>query len=165
MRGRTGYYDAAVVERIEAAQRLHADGFTLDLIRRLLEAGTDVMDLAEVLRAPFHRAGAGASMAQVVEQLNDLGIPPDEVRDTTLAIRRLLDDVAELFEGVWLRNVWQPFLDDGMPPERVADLQQTAARVQPLAGAAVNALFTAAMESRVEQGIARELSAAAERSR
>lgn len=57
MRGRVGYYDEAIVGRIEGIKRLHADGFTLELIRRMLEAsgdsGDDVMRFAGALRAPF----------------------------------------------------------------------------------------------------------------
>ena len=37
MRGRIGYYDASVEARIKEIQQLHADGFTLELIRRMLE--------------------------------------------------------------------------------------------------------------------------------
>src|SRR3954451_15459420 len=48
LRGRVGYYDPSVVERIEGIQRLQAQGFALDLIRRLMEASGDLSD--EVMR-------------------------------------------------------------------------------------------------------------------
>lgn len=58
MRGRVGYYDEAVVERVGVVRKLHAEGFTLELIRQMLEAAGDsadeVLQLAEQLRAPFH---------------------------------------------------------------------------------------------------------------
>lgn len=164
MRGRAGYYDASVVARIETVQRLHADGFTLDVIRRMLDAGgaagDDVMRLAGALRSPFRHEDAGATMATVAAELDDLGIPADDVRETTLAIRGHLDAIADLFEDVWLRHIWQPFLDAGVSAEGLADIGQTAARVQPLAVDAVNALFSAAMEAKIEQSIARQLSRA-----
>jgi DNA-binding transcriptional MerR regulator len=57
MQGRVGYYPAAQVERITRIRRLHADGFPLDLIRRLLEAsgdaGDEALTFARSLRAPF----------------------------------------------------------------------------------------------------------------
>ena len=60
MRGRVGYYAPAVVDRIERIKKLHAEGFTLELIGRMLDAGGDagdeVMPLAETLRARFARA-------------------------------------------------------------------------------------------------------------
>ena len=36
IRGRVGYYDESVVERIEGVKQLQAEGFPLDLIRRML---------------------------------------------------------------------------------------------------------------------------------
>ncbi len=44
MRGRTGYYDASVEARIKGIQKLHADGFTLELIRRMLETSGESSD-------------------------------------------------------------------------------------------------------------------------
>ncbi|MEY2478118.1 MAG: hypothetical protein QOG87_3433 [Actinomycetota bacterium] len=57
MRGRVGYYDVALVDRIERIRQLQAEGFPLDLIRRLLEAsgdaGDEALGFARALRAPF----------------------------------------------------------------------------------------------------------------
>ena len=57
MRGRVGYYDDAQVLRIGRIRSLHAEGFPLDLIRRLLDASGDgaeqAMAMAAALRSPF----------------------------------------------------------------------------------------------------------------
>jgi len=57
MRGRVGYYDEAQVVRIGRIRALHADGFPLDLIRRVLDASGDgadqAMAMAAALRSPF----------------------------------------------------------------------------------------------------------------
>jgi DNA-binding transcriptional MerR regulator len=57
VRGRTGYYGAAHVARIELIKELQADGFNLDLIRRLLvdapEAGGELLRFTRALHAPF----------------------------------------------------------------------------------------------------------------
>jgi DNA-binding transcriptional MerR regulator len=57
MRGRVGYYDASLVDRIRTIQRLRSEGFTLELIRRLLESGGDEADdavrFAGSMRGPF----------------------------------------------------------------------------------------------------------------
>lgn len=62
MRGRVGFYDDAVVERVGVVKTLHAEGFTLELIRQMLEAAgdsaDDVLQLAARLRAPFHEDDA-----------------------------------------------------------------------------------------------------------
>jgi len=206
IRGRVGYYDPAVVARIEGIQRLHAEGFPLDLIRRMLDAsgelGDEVMRFAGALRAPFreHDApvvdlaewetkwGSGgpddlrralelglireradgrleftsARVARVGEALHALGLTMEEILDATAEIRANADRIADLFERVWLRHVWQPFLDAGMPEDSLPRLQEMLAEVQPLAMDAVVALFTVAMEAKIEEGIAREVERAAE---
>jgi DNA-binding transcriptional MerR regulator len=66
VRGRTGYYGAEHVARIELVRELQADGFNLDLIRKLLEsAGSSAAALrfTRALRAPF-----GDELPQVVDE-------------------------------------------------------------------------------------------------
>ncbi len=57
MRGRVGYYRPAVLDRVERIKELRREGFTLELIRRMLDvagpAGDDAMRLAGILRGPF----------------------------------------------------------------------------------------------------------------
>ena len=57
MAGRVGYYDPDVVTRIESIQRLQDGGFTLELIKRMLDvsgnSGGEVLRMAERLRTPF----------------------------------------------------------------------------------------------------------------
>ena len=93
MRGRVGYYDVALVDRIERIRQLQAQGFPLDLIRRLLEASGDggdggdgAMSFALALRAPFrddHPPLAdvaelertwGTSRAEVLDRAIELGL-------------------------------------------------------------------------------------------
>lgn len=206
MRGRVGYYDDAVVSRIEWIKQLHDLGFTLELIGRMLDAsdgfGEDVMRLARNLRAPFRPEGGpvvdlpvlarrwgtlnpsklrraaqlglirkradgryeftSARIAQVGEALNELGLSIDEILEATAEIRAHADSIAELFERIWMRQVWQPFLDAGSPEDALPDLERTLAEVQPLATDAVVELFTVAMEAKIEEGIAREVKRAAE---
>jgi DNA-binding transcriptional MerR regulator len=57
LRGRTGYYGAEHVARVELIQKLQDDGLSLTLIQRLLRIAGDSTDslarLAEVLHEPF----------------------------------------------------------------------------------------------------------------
>jgi DNA-binding transcriptional MerR regulator len=203
--GRVGYYDETVVARIEMIKELHAQGFTLELIRRMLDAsdgfGDDVMRLASALRAPFREEDAplvdlaaweehwgpirrddlrrtarlglirerpdgryeftSARVARVAEGLQRVGLSLEETLDATEEIRANLDSLAELFERVWMRHVWEPFMESGMPEDNLPRVQATLAEVQPLAMEAVIALFTVAMEAKIEAGIAREVEKAA----
>ena len=201
LRGRVGYYDEAVVARVERIKKLHEQGFPLELIRRMLEAsdgyGDDVMGLASALRAPFRdeeapvvdlvelarrwgsvnpaqlrraeklglirrrRGGryefTSARVARVGEALHELGLSLKETLDATAEIRAHTDAIARLFEDVWMKHIWEPFLASGAPDEKLPELRQTLAEVQPLARDAVMALFTVAMEAKIEEGIAREV--------
>jgi DNA-binding transcriptional MerR regulator len=57
VRGRTGYYGPEHVARLELIQELQADGFNLDLIRRLLEgaggSSQEVLRFKHALARPF----------------------------------------------------------------------------------------------------------------
>ena len=72
VRGRTGFYGRAQVERIELIRRLQADGYSLDLVgRMLLTAGdqsADALRFTEVLRQPWAdeepRVVDGAELAE-----------------------------------------------------------------------------------------------------
>src|SRR5215213_4295017 len=57
MRGRTGYYGPEHVARLELIQELQADGFNLELIRRLLDgaggSSREVLRFKHALARPF----------------------------------------------------------------------------------------------------------------
>ena len=57
VRGRTGYYGRAHVERLELIRRLQADGYSLDLIGRMIVSAGDqsaeALRFTEVLRQPW----------------------------------------------------------------------------------------------------------------
>jgi DNA-binding transcriptional MerR regulator len=98
-----------------------------------------------------------ATVARVGDALHELGLSLKETLDATAEIRSHADAIAELFEQVWMRHIWEPFLASGAPEQRLPELRQTLAEVQPLALDAVIALFTVAMEKKIEEGIAREV--------
>jgi DNA-binding transcriptional MerR regulator len=167
LRGRVGYYSPEVVARVERIKRLHSEGFTLELISRMLDAGGDagdeVMQLAETLRAPVRADKADRAdvteerMAEIAVSLQELGLPVDDFLDASAEIREHTERIAAVFERVWLDSIWQPFVDAGMPESELPRIQETAARVKPLALDTVIALFTSALDAQIEGGIAREL--------
>jgi DNA-binding transcriptional MerR regulator len=168
MRGRVGYYSPEVVDRVEQIKKLHSEGFPLELISRILDAGggagDEVMRLAETLRAPFREDPPTAGerrtqerIAEIANSLQDLGLSVDRFLDATAHIRGDLEKVAETFEQVWLDTIWEPFVAAGMPESELPRIQETAAMVKPLALETVVALFKSAMDAQIEGGIAREL--------
>ena len=167
MRGRVGYYEPEVLDRVRRIQRLHAEGFTLDLIARMLDAGGDAADevirLAAELHAPYDTEAAVTGqppkerIARITASLDELGLTRKQVSEATARIREHVEAIAEVFEQVWRDSIWEPFVEAGMPEAELPRIQATAARVKPLALEAVVAQFTLAMEAQIERGIAREL--------
>jgi DNA-binding transcriptional MerR regulator len=165
LRGRVGYYSPEVVDRVERIKRLHSEGFTLELISRMLDtggdAGDEVMRLAETLRAPVRETEG--RMAEIAISLQELGLSVDDFLEASAEIRGHTERIAAIFERVWLDSVWEPFVAAGMPESELPRLQETAAKVKPLTVDAVVALFTSAMDAQIEGGIARELAPEDER--
>jgi DNA-binding transcriptional MerR regulator len=183
MRGRVGYYDASYVERVERIQQLHAEGFTLELIRRLLDAGgTDIARFARDLRAPFREAepppvDPGAWDPDTIEPAVAAGLMRrrgDVLEFTSARAEQIAAGLREL--GLTSREIIAAAAGirrhaDAMAADfealwrdhvwvEGADLRELQARLpdfQAMAMDAVVALFTVAMEAQIEQGIAREV--------
>ena len=169
MRGRVGYYPPEVVDRVERIKKLHAEGFTLELIGRMLDAGRRCRRRGDATRreppgpvprrrrrhrrGPHRPSGSPRSPARS----RSSACPSTTSSRPRRGSGRKAEEIAEIFEEVWLENIWQPFIDAGMPESELPRLQDTAARVKPLAVDAVIALFTSAMDAQIERGIAREL--------
>ena len=167
MRGRVGYYEPEILDRVRRIQRLHAEGFTLDLIARMLDAGGDAGDevirLAATLHAPYDTEAAAVGtppdqrIAQITASLDEFGLTATQISEATARIREHVEAIAEVFEQVWRDSIWEPFVEAGMPDAELPRIQAAAGRVKPLALEAVVAQFTLAMEAQIERGIAREL--------
>ena len=167
MRGRVGYYEPEILDRVRRIQRLHAEGFTLDLIARMLDAGgnagDEVIRLAAALHAPYDTEAAADGtppkerIAQITASLDEFGLTTKQISEATARIREHVEAIAEVFEQVWRDGIWEPFVEAGMPDAELPRIQATAARVKPLALEAVVAQFTLAMEAQIERGIAREI--------
>jgi DNA-binding transcriptional MerR regulator len=109
-RGRVGIYSDEHVARVRRVQQLHAEGFPLDLIRRMIDTGTGsesaIRQLAAEVLAPFstagpttisratldNRLGAGAAA-----HLAKLGLVAD-TEDDPVSVRDA--EVLDLIEGL-----------------------------------------------------------------
>lgn len=73
LRGRTGYYGPDHIARLELIQELQAEGFNLDLIKRLLEgaggSSSEVLRFKHALARPFgNEEPAHVTIAQLIEE-------------------------------------------------------------------------------------------------
>jgi len=143
VRGRTGYYGAEHVARVELVQELQADGFNLAAIRRLLDRAGG--SSAEVLR--FTRA------ARSFEEEAPAVIAADELNATfdggaraareavRLGMLRPLGDDAFEVRSPRLLAVGAELAALGIPPERVLPLAARMRRQADRIAAAFVDLF------------------------
>jgi DNA-binding transcriptional MerR regulator len=113
--------------------------------RRAIELG--------LLVADAERGGFVAPSPAIVEAGAELvadGVPVATVLDLAGVVRRATDKLADAFVNMFLRHVWQPYVDAGMPPERLPHITEALERQRPLAESAVLAAMAQAMQRRVE---------------
>jgi DNA-binding transcriptional MerR regulator len=89
VRGRTGYYGPEHVARLQLIQEMQADGFNLELIRRLLDdaggSGTEVLRLKHALARPFG-AGEQAQPVNLLELAEEWGTADLTLLDRALKV-------------------------------------------------------------------------------
>jgi DNA-binding transcriptional MerR regulator len=97
VRGRTGYYGADHLDRIELVKELQSDGFNLEAIRRLLEgaggSSSEVLNFSRALSAPFEDEEPEIlDDDEVVERWGGAVDPPLIARAEKLGLMRSLPD-------------------------------------------------------------------------
>jgi DNA-binding transcriptional MerR regulator len=126
------------VERIEAVF-----GLDEELLRRSLALGLLEED-GDSFRAP------SPSLVSAGAQLVLVGVPLEAVLDEAEALRADLERVADRFVQLFLRYVWEPFRERGMPAEELPTITEALHRLRPIAGATVGPLLAQAMAARVD---------------
>ena len=101
VRGRTGYYGKEHLARIELIQELQAEGFNLEAIRRLIEAGNgssaDFLRFTRAVREPFEDEEPEiVTLADLARGFGDAGDPALVRKAVKLGLLRPIDD--ERFE-------------------------------------------------------------------
>jgi DNA-binding transcriptional MerR regulator len=119
----------------------------LGLVRRLDDGRLEVRDPA-LLTAGL----------QVVE----LGVPPDALIAAQAAVNEHVREIARTYVRMFVDTGWKAFLEAGAPPEELARVQATVARLQPVAAQALLAAFRTEMASAVESAVETALSQLAE---
>lgn len=189
MQGRTGFYGAEHLARLELITHLQAEGFSLAAIERLVDATpnqTAERALSQYLEMlmPWQAeppvdmpreefaSWVGAEPAHydalvgsgLVEDLGDgairvhspgmvragaeavrLGMPLDALLETREMVLAQVTEVAEKFVDLFRRTVWQDFVADGLPPDRLADIRDVVAKLQPVAAQTLMSAFRETM--------------------
>jgi hypothetical protein len=81
---------------------------------------------------------SNAAFADIGPAVVRLGVPVAEVLDEYQALRDAVAQIAERFRVVFERRVWAPFVDAGMPADRVPALTDDVEKLSVLASAVVD---------------------------
>lgn len=137
VRGRTGYYGPDHVARLELIQELQAEGFNLDLIRRLLAnaggSSSEVLRFKHALAQPFgEEKPATMGVAELVAEWGTAD-PSLLLRGLSLGLVRQLPDGRFQLPSPRLAAAGRELLALGVPLERsleiLAEVREQADRI------------------------------------
>ncbi len=126
VRGRTGYYGADHVARLELIQELQAEGFNLDLIRRLLDnaggSSSEVLRFKHALERPF--GSEEPTTMGVAELISEWGTadPSLLLKSLSLGLVRQLPDGRFQLPSPRLARAGRELLSLGIPLERSLEI-------------------------------------------
>ena len=106
------------------------------------------------------------SLLAVAEEVVSRGISLQSALEVLAEIERHCDSVSRSFVKLFLGEVWKPFQQADMPPERWPEIEEAVERLRPIASEALMAIFRQRLGTQIE-GAFREITRrmAAERDR
>jgi DNA-binding transcriptional MerR regulator len=125
--------------------------FTPEMVQRVLTLG--LVDLSDdgtqvVVRSP--------SFLRIGSELAALGVPADVILDQYELLRDDAARIAGRFTDVFRTHLWEPFVENGMPAERVTELVNALEKLGPLAEGIVVLTLRHALQDLAEQFIRAE---------
>ncbi len=89
------------------------------------------------------------SLLAVAEQVVARGVSLNEALTVFKQVELHCDAVSGAFVSLFMREVWEPFEAAGMPTERWEEIDETIARLRPLATEALVAIFGQRMSAQI----------------
>ena len=90
------------------------------------------------------------SLLAVAEEVVRRGISLDSALAVLEEIERHCDSVSRSFVQLFLKEVWKPFEQADMPPERWPEVQEAVQRLRPVAADALIAIFQQRLSTQIE---------------
>jgi len=90
------------------------------------------------------------SLLAVAEQVVERGVSLNEALTVFKQVELHCDAVAGAFVSLFMHEVWEPFEAAGMPAERWAEIDETIARLRPVATDALVAIFGQRMSAQID---------------
>ena len=137
-----------VIHAAELAERFGGDPKTT---RRAIDLGLIVPighDRFEVPSPMLLKAG---------EDVLAMGIPLDHALTVMQKVQRAMRSVSQEFVRLFLRDVWRPFAEAGMPADGLSDVRKSLERLRSVAWEVIRPTFQKAMSTEVEEAFGKEL--------
>jgi DNA-binding transcriptional MerR regulator len=96
------------------------------------------------------------SLLAVAEEVVNRGITLRSALQTLEVIEGHCDSVSRSFVSLFLTEVWKPFQQADMPPERWPEIEEAVERLRPIASEALMAIFQQRLSTEIE-GAFREI--------
>ncbi len=93
------------------------------------------------------------SLLALAEEVTGHGVSLPSTLDALEEIIRHCDSVSRSLVDVFLSEVWKPFQQADMPPERWPELEQAVERLRPIASEALMAIFQQRLGTQVEAAL------------
>ena len=90
------------------------------------------------------------SLLAVAEEVVGRGISLEGALEVFEELETHADAVARAFVKLFVRDVWRPFQEAGMPPELWPEIDESIERLRPLASDALLAIFQQRMRAQIE---------------
>ena len=93
------------------------------------------------------------SLLALAEEVVDRGVSLHSALTILEEIERHCDSVSRSFVELFLAEVWKPFAQADMPPERWPEIEQAVQRLRPIASTALMAIFQQRLSTQVEAAL------------
>ena len=97
------------------------------------------------------------SLLKAGEDVIAMGVPLDHALSVMEKVNRAMKNVAQEFVKLFLRDVWRPFVEAGMPQEQLSSVRESLERLRAVAWEVVRPTFQQAMTTAVEESFGKEL--------
>ena len=97
------------------------------------------------------------SLVDIAEEVVSNGVSLDVALGAIAKVSERCGSIARAFVGLYLDEVWKPFVEAGYPEERWPEVMQSIENLRPVAAKAVQPLFELAMTREVEAAFGKEL--------
>lgn len=129
-----------------------------------LELYSRVVDLGLVVPLPRDR-GRGQEryripsprLLEVGQQLLEVGIPIDAALDELERLRRDAAAIAERLVEIVTRHIWDPWVAEGHPTQKVPAMIEHIRRLKPLPGVAMQSVLAKALDEEIGKVVATRL--------